>query len=627
MKRTINTVLPLLLSLLVAAGLVNNSIFGEPTLAAYLYCTLGVSIVIMFFGAAYIVAVHRNTQLTGGFTIHYALPLWLFTTYTLYLFLQVILLPNAAVNNWHRYILALFLLFFVCSLMAGSNNFRTKLYYGISYIAGAEAIVCILQWFGVIFSMHPYFEVTGTNTNTNVTAMFLAMAFPAICYMIKVGKRPHKIAGIIILVLVLVALILLQCRTAFLGVLVSSMVLLNAQYCFFQRIWNGKHKWLKGSIALIALVMVGIFLVFIYTAKKESADGRRLIWKVSTHMIQERPAFGYGYGRFERDYNIAQADYFAYRKASGKEINNASFVRMAYNEFLQHAVEGGGIGVLLFMLFGLSLLLHLPSKNDITNAVQKQNMQHNTTGKNNQSIFFENMVAYAGIVAFAVMSMVNFTLQAIPVACLFIIYAAIATSWKSKITTQKLAREIKITRPWALFTAGIIILFGIIFFSNQYTLARAYYQNRKAMEYAKKKDITNALKILIPLEDKLSQSDLYYTNLSSTLIRATRYSEAIVAMEKATNLTSNPDLFLLLGDVYKHTGQYEKAMHVYKLAEHIVPNRMAPKYKQMQWYISRNDTLGAVNTANLLLHIQAKGVSSNAEVYKQEAQKVIDIYQ
>lgn len=61
----------------------------------------------------------------------------------------------------------------------------------------------------------------------------------------------------------------------------------------------------------------------LYNAKKASADGRKLIWKLSAQMIPEKPLTGYGYGFFEKEYNLHQANYIKIGKASPEELINA----------------------------------------------------------------------------------------------------------------------------------------------------------------------------------------------------------------------------------------------------------------------------------------------------------------
>ncbi len=86
---------------------------------------------------------------------------------------------------------------------------------------------------------------------------------------------------------------------------------------------------------------------------------------------------------------------------------HAGHVHMAYNEFIQQMVEGGLLGLLFPVCILLCLLIPpLADKDRFTGM---------------------SGAAYAGMIAFALMSMVNFTVQAVPVMCLSALYAAMYT--------------------------------------------------------------------------------------------------------------------------------------------------------------------------------------------------------
>ena len=61
---------------------------------------------------------------------------------------------------------------------------------------------------------------------------------------------------------------------------------------------------IAGGILAISL-LAGVYLM-----KKDSADGRRVIWSVGMEAVKERPLFGSGFGRFAAVYGDAQVAYF-----------------------------------------------------------------------------------------------------------------------------------------------------------------------------------------------------------------------------------------------------------------------------------------------------------------------------
>jgi O-antigen ligase len=65
-------------------------------------------------------------------------------------------------------------------------------------------------------------------------------------------------------------------------------------------------------------------------------------------MIRDKPVFGYGFDQFKAHYMDYQATWFKQNQASEEDMvagdNNYSF-----NEFLQHTVENGVLGLLIIV--------------------------------------------------------------------------------------------------------------------------------------------------------------------------------------------------------------------------------------------------------------------------------------
>jgi tetratricopeptide (TPR) repeat protein len=90
----------------------------------------------------------------------------------------------------------------------------------------------------------------------------------------------------------------------------------------------------------------------LYFLKKDSADGRLLIWRCSWEMIKENPVKGLGYGQggFKAHYMNYQAKYFEAHPDS-KQAMLADNVNRPFNEYLLLLVNYGLFGLLVFILF------------------------------------------------------------------------------------------------------------------------------------------------------------------------------------------------------------------------------------------------------------------------------------
>lgn len=573
-------VLPALLILTVALTLVNSDRFPGATMAAYFLYTLLAGILIIAGG---MINFAKNGGLQQGIPVSAAVSSLLGIS-----LLAHGMLLGKGVNESQIYLVVSCLFFAALTLVFDRiKNEIGLLYTGIAVIAGIEAMVVLLQYMGKLPSQNHFFRATGTWVNPNVTAGFLAMAMPALLHVLFEAAGPVRKAAIVLILLVVLSLLLLKSRTAIAGALAAALVALDSHWHWWRWIKSRKQPVLIGSL-LFSLVLAG--LLFAYKAKQASADGRILVWKLSWQMIREKPLTGYGYGMFEQAYNLRQAAYFKSGQGTEQEKNNAGYVGMAYNEFLQNAAEGGIPGLLVFAAVLAYLLL---PRRDWKKASPV-----------NES--------YAGIVGFAVMSFVNFTLQAIPIMCLFVLYAVII------VCSDRARRYL----PGRRAAGAIAVIAGIWIVVGQVSGADAQLQNKRAAVLTKKAGYHQADKLLRPLADVLANSGKYWQNRGKLLFAQKKYTEAVAMFSKAAALTSDPALYMELGYCYEHAGQYQDAENAFELAGNIQPARLIPRYALMKLYLREGDTAQALLRAGEIRAMVPKIPSAKADRYKREADRI-----
>ena len=494
---------------------------------------------------------------------------------------------------------------------ANRKHFLSLFFKGVFLLAIVESIIVILQFAGLVATANKYFAATGTWVNPNVTAMFLTMALPAMLFLFYGNKKAGKKLLSLFFGLVTVALVLLKCRTAFIGAVLIFGFVLNERYGLLQKIkarFTGVRFTALVLFTVLAVVCSGYGL---YKSKQASADGRKLIWKISTGMIAEKPLAGYGYGSFEKNYNLAQGDYFAAGNGTEYEKANASFVHMGYNEFLQNVVEGGIIGLVLFMLLLASLLF--------TKATTEA-----TANDKAVRIITETLIAKAAIVAFAVMSVLNFTIEAVPVMGMFVVYAAVVCSGIS--VNYGASPRLIIIKP-ILVSKRIITptLFIICLLTgySQILLAIGFTEVKRASDLSANRDYENADLLLEPLASRLRKSEIYWKTYALVKYRQKQYSEAASKFKQALLITSNPDLYLQAANCYEKIKENKNALDAYTIAKNIAPGTLLPRYQLMNFYLRLRDTANAGLTAYEIITIQPKVLSNEALYYKNVAKKII----
>jgi O-antigen ligase len=599
----------------IASTLVNHSFFGSASLAAYFLFVLSASLLLLVTGADLLIR-------TKSIIVANPLPLYFFAGLVTYSIIHGYFLVGDALSVRHIYFIVCgLLLISLCLLFVGSDFSFILLCKIVMFISAMEALVCCMQFIGVIPSLNSFFPVTGTWINPNVTAMFFVMTLPALL-IVMFGKEIYQARlAVLVAVLIVISLILLKCRTAFIGSVIVTMIVLNAKYSLLKKI---KSKWSR--LTLLSLGVLGIVVlipicIFLYNIKQASADGRKLIWKVSMNMIAEKPVTGYGYGSFEHHYNLSQAEYLAKGLGTKADVMNASFVKMAYNEFLENCVEGGLVGLILIISFLMSLLIKVRfNTKEIAARVLPDgipNIKHV-----NPHADLTLPACYGGIVAFTIMSMFNFTVQAIPVMCLLVVYAAALVAWGNYDT--RLIRTLHFSKHIKFIVSSAFFLCGLYFLTSQIYLSRAFISTKEAELSAKEGDLEKGLRTLANFEEEMDESEIYWTIYGTALLKKKQYQMALEKFNKAITLTSNPNLYMLIGSCNVELKQYKEAGAAYQIASNIVPNRFAPRYALMKLYYKMNDLARARIAANELLALQPKVESQAVEFYKNEAQVLLN---
>jgi O-antigen polymerase len=586
--------IPLTLLLCIGFSLINAGTFGEYSYFAYFFYTVLV--------CAFAVLVSFSGSSSQNLRFQISIPGLFFLLLALYIFLHGIITGTLWLTHYYWIINAILLLsvsYWIGS--ANSKQFLALVFKGIVFFAVAESVTVIMQHINIVPTASKYFSATGTWINPNVTAMFLTMAFPVILFRLFNAAEKYKKLQLLFLLVVTAALLMLKCRTAIIGTAIVAGIILNSRHSLLQRI-RIKYSGLKivalASILFAIIVGAGYML---YKAKQDSADGRILVWKISAAMVAEKPLTGYGYGSFEKAYNFSQADYFADGKGTEPEKINASFVRMAYNEFLQNAVEGGAIGFSLFVLMLASLLLSGIRKNLLLNK-----------GK----IISTDIVSYSGIVAFTVMSIFNFTVQAIPVMAVFILYVSLASKNYKQIylpVTNKIFKQVAI----GAFMSTCLFI-GVY----QIMVAKAYATNKNISKLIREGKSNIAINQLQSLQGKLENADSYWINYGNALVRQKDYNGAIYKYTNAINLKPYCETYLLLAQCYQKIKRSDSAINACIAAKNMAPNRMLPTFALMQVYAAGNDTLHAVAQAKELISIKPKVKSKEAMLYKFKAMQL-----
>ena len=439
---------------------------------------------------------------------------------------------------------------------------------------GIEAVSGMRQLHGFEGSNHSLFRLTGDFYNPGPYSGYLAIVLPVCLWMILEWgkeKRAHSHAslrylGWIGLLAIIVVLPAGMSRTAWIAAAVSC-----GWVYWVQRIgWEKTKKYMDGNRTLtivssiLILISIAGALAGIYLLKKDSANGRLLLWKVTGQAIREQPWTGTGTGGFPAAYAEAQAEYFTSGKASETEMMVAGCPEYGFNEFLQIGLEQGLVGLMVFVLL-LSYSLFRGVKNRQAGAA-------------------------GGILALMVFSLASYPLQLPEFWVVLVVLMGVANSntpvdadisvdANTPPTPSREGRKIL-----SVTMIGILVICcGWIFWQQ-----KGYYEGYKKWNTLKMLYNSKAYEAagegyekLVPL---MGHKPELLFEAAQCLSKSERFKEANRLLERAMKLSGDPMIHYMAAKNEQSMGNYQKAENLLLHAIDMLPERIYPYYLLTKLY-------------------------------------------
>ena len=488
---------------------------------------------------------------------------------------------------------------------------QERIYSGLLVIGLIHVFCVFAQRMGFMEPESSLYPVTGACDNPNVTAMYLAGCVPLIVHRLRCSDR--KVAYVVFLVLALFAVVLLRCRTAYIGLAVEAAVVLffmslskDSRIKGFSLLKNseGDNPKIHSSIgkvflAVVTLLVVSVAAVRMYQMKRDSADGRLLVWKVSASMIAEHP-MGCGYGLFPKHYNLQQAEYFHEGHGTETERRNASFVYMAYDDFLEHGVEGGVIGMLF--LAGFYAMT-------ITRAKKTPSL----TGRAGVGLFS----------AFAVMSLVNFVVAGIQTWLLVVCCAAVVAAGGGGRTgeSEKAVGGHSLLLQRLVSVALVVFVLMLSVITGRMTYAQ-YHLGRIEERMSAGEAVSDS--VFADLEKYIYSSEAFWRLRAHGLMRTGDYGQATLCIDNAMRYTAAPQLCYMAHRCLSGLGCEDDGIGYINEVYHTQPTLLLPKLILMRFYDSKGDTVTAMKYANEIVNTAAKVSDRKTAAIVREAEMYLE---
>lgn len=431
-------------------------------------------------------------------------------------------------------------------------NWFLVVFIGIGFI---EAIWGFKQIQGWTYSNHSLFRLTGSFFNPGPYSGYLAITLPvALGVLLKQSKRnlSYYFSALCTLTIIVV-LPAGMSRSAWIAATCSCLWV----YAMYRLDWKRlkitlrRHKKLYIIGGIFGCILLSGGSTYLYTLKKDSADGRLLMWKITAKAIQEQPVTGTGLGGFPAAYAEAQAEYMASGKASEQEKLVAGCPEYAFNEYLQIGLEQGLIGLALFIGW-LGLVFY----NGIRN---------------------KRYACCGGVMSLALFAISSYPLQ-LPEFWVMLIFLGVMCVTPD--TTEIKGDELmpKSYEGWKrIFLVGIAIT-GIGLFWGQKEYYRAYQKWNRAQMLYHNKAYEPALEVYEPLYPLLKHKPEFLFEAAQCLSKTGEYEKANNYLNRAVLLSADPMLYYVMAKNEQSLGEYRQAEKHLLHAINLLPERIYPYY-------------------------------------------------
>jgi len=448
------------------------------------------------------------------------------------------------------------------------------LFAGLIVIGIVQALYGLgqyMHWFSNVIAAG--FTMSGSFDNPAGFAASLSVCFPFALFLFLKKDIYWKILGGLAAVLFVVAVVLSQSRAGVIALIVISGIWAVKAFDI-----NWLNNWSRQTKKVGSTLLFIILLVGLYFLKKDSANGRLLIWQCSAHMIADKPLFGQGVGGFQREYMLYQAEYFRNNPDSSFAML-ADIVKHPFNEYLLLLVEHGLVGGVLFGFFIFYLI--------------------RVCRKNKSQERFYVMLCLVGVGVFASFSY--------PLGYPFVRLVAV---FCAAIIMQHETKRWKIPKELSTILKTIVL---VVSFALLVLTCNRFYDDYRWNAIAQR-SLAGETKVVMPdyaqLYKTMNRNGLFLYNYAAELNYIDRNKESNRIFIEASQFMNDIDLQLQLADNYQKMKQYKEAERCLILASEMIPNRFMPLYRLAKLYEESNQLPKAQKIAIPLISKSVKIMSA-----------------
>ncbi len=476
-----------------------------------------------------------------------------------------------------------------------------RLIYLLLLLAGiVELGIGLGQCVNVLVEDWSYQTVTGTFGNPGPYSVFVAVILPVEwAYVLRLrtfgrvgfGEKALIALSVAYALLSLVVLPLSMSRTSWIAAVAGCGAV---TYLYVRRAGRAR---LANRLMGVTFCLAVCCVVWSYGLKKDSADGRLLIWKISISMIRERFPEGVGEGRFAGAYGEAQEAYFREGKGTEREGYIAGAPSFAYNEYLQVMAESGLCGLLtLLLVVGYSLYnlkrSERPDKIAVSGALAA--------------------LMVAAFFSYPLRNPYTFLLS----VC--VLLSAVCFPRGTERKSTRTACYVAFVLGMCVFTVRTGVRYGL--WGDGRTARRQWESLKPYFSEGRFGDIVGNYAVLYPY---LKRDAAYLFEYGQCLSQTGAYEESNRVLREGLERSSDPMFLNIMGKNFHCLGKDALAEEAFRKAAYRIPHKVYPLYLLMELYRTRGCEEEWRAIARRILDRKEKVASPETEYIKTKVREAL----
>jgi O-antigen ligase len=351
-----------------------------------------------------------------------------------------------------------------------------------------------------------------------------------------------------------------------------------------------RAKVRRTALLLAAVIILAACAVGAYYLKKDSADGRLLIWKIAAQAALKHP-LGVGLGHFAGAYGEEQAAYFASGQGSEQEQQVAGSPEYGFNEYLQMSVELGLVPLLAFV--GVIALA-------FRSGIRRRR--------------YAPLGALCSLLLFGSMS---YPFSVLPFTVALVLLIALCISEEEDVGRQRPKQKIL---HRSLRIALLIATFACL--SSRRASCEAYRGWQEAQMLHNAAMHQAAAEEYAKLYGELSYEIRFLFEYAQSLSKSGQHEESNRVLEQAMKISCDPMLYNVSGRNFQAQKAYAAAEKRFWQAAHIAPSRLYPYYLLAKLYAEMELREKACAMAKIVLTKEPKVDSRAVQEMREEMKQL-----